>query len=113
MSDLNASPAGEFLLGGEQPVHRLGFGAMRVTGAGIWGEPPDRAEALRTLWPHWPMAWNRYRSAGRVCTCHRQALVTIICIMVLAWKGIMKSRQMRLPASLVISDCPETRISDF
>lgn len=49
MSDLNASRSGKFLLGGELPVHRLGFGAMRVTGAGIWGEPPDRAEALRTL----------------------------------------------------------------
>ncbi len=30
-------------------VHRLGFGAMRITGPGIWGEPTDRAEALRTL----------------------------------------------------------------
>ena len=31
------------------PVNRLGFGAMRVTGPGIWGPPADRAEALRTL----------------------------------------------------------------
>jgi pyridoxine 4-dehydrogenase len=38
-----------FKLGGELPVHRLGFGAMRITGPGIWGEPTDRAEAIRTL----------------------------------------------------------------
>ena len=38
-----------FKLGGELPIHRLGFGAMRVTGKGVWGEPEDRAEALRTL----------------------------------------------------------------
>ncbi len=43
------SGAGEFLLGGELPIDRLGFGAMRVTGEGIWGEPPDRSECLRTL----------------------------------------------------------------
>jgi aryl-alcohol dehydrogenase-like predicted oxidoreductase len=41
--------SGVFKLGGETPVHRLGFGAMRVTGPGIWGEPRDRAEALRVL----------------------------------------------------------------
>lgn len=38
-----------FSIGGDMPVHRLGFGAMRITGPGIWGEPADRAEALRTL----------------------------------------------------------------
>jgi len=38
-----------FLIGGEMPVHRLGYGAMQITGPGIWGEPADRAEALRTL----------------------------------------------------------------
>ena len=41
--------SGTFKIGGELAVHRLGFGAMRVTGSGIWGEPEDRAEALRTL----------------------------------------------------------------
>ena len=49
MTAANAAHAGDFLLGGEQPVHRLGFGAMRITGAGIWGEPADRAACLRTL----------------------------------------------------------------
>lgn len=38
-----------FNIGGDLPVHRLGFGAMRITGPGIWGEPADRAEAIRTL----------------------------------------------------------------
>lgn len=46
---INASKSGSFLLGGDLPVHRLGFGAMRVTGKGIWGPPRDRDEALRVL----------------------------------------------------------------
>nr|WP_041320671.1 aldo/keto reductase [Hyphomicrobium denitrificans] len=41
--------AGHFSIGGDLPVVRLGFGAMRITGTGIWGEPEDRAESLRTL----------------------------------------------------------------
>jgi len=45
----NAAQSGTFKVGGDIAVHRLGFGAMRVTGPGIWGEPEDRAEALRTL----------------------------------------------------------------
>ena len=46
---LNARASGRFKIGGDIAVHRLGFGAMRVTGPGIWGEPEDRDEALRTL----------------------------------------------------------------
>jgi aryl-alcohol dehydrogenase-like predicted oxidoreductase len=49
MTTTNASAAGAFKIGGELQVHRLGFGAMRITGPGIWGEPRDRAEALRVL----------------------------------------------------------------
>src|SRR5271154_4050835 len=44
-----AVKSGTFLIGKELPVHRLGFGAMRITGKGIWGEPADRAEAIRVL----------------------------------------------------------------
>ncbi|MBV9997297.1 MAG: aldo/keto reductase [Caulobacteraceae bacterium] len=44
-----AAASGEFRIGGDLAVRRLGFGAMRVTGRGIWGEPEDRAEAIRTL----------------------------------------------------------------
>jgi aryl-alcohol dehydrogenase-like predicted oxidoreductase len=44
-----ATAAGELSLGGDLPVRRLGFGAMRITGDGIWGEPADRQEALRVL----------------------------------------------------------------
>jgi hypothetical protein len=39
-----AAKAGEFLIGNDLRVTRLGFGAMRITGKGIWGEPADRAE---------------------------------------------------------------------
>lgn len=38
-----------FKIGGDLEVNRLGFGAMRITGPGIWGEPPDRNEAKRVL----------------------------------------------------------------
>nr|MDP8944009.1 aldo/keto reductase [Actinomycetota bacterium] len=41
-------PAGAYTLGGELTVNRMGFGAMRLTGPGIWGEPPD-PEAARGL----------------------------------------------------------------
>ncbi len=44
-----AKESGEFLIGNELRVTRLGFGAMRITGDGVWGEPPDRAEAVRVL----------------------------------------------------------------
>jgi pyridoxine 4-dehydrogenase len=38
-----AAKSGEFLIGKDLRVARLGFGAMRITGEGIWGEPADRA----------------------------------------------------------------------
>jgi len=44
-----AERAGEFSIGNDLLVTRLGFGAMRITGKGIWGEPADRAEAVRVL----------------------------------------------------------------
>jgi pyridoxine 4-dehydrogenase len=47
--ELSASLAGSVLLGGELSVHRLGFGAMRLTGEGIWGPPKDRKTALAVL----------------------------------------------------------------
>jgi len=45
----SAAESGTFLLGGDLPVHRLGFGAMRITGEGVWGPPRDRAGALAVL----------------------------------------------------------------
>lgn len=44
-----AEASGTFRLGGDLPIYRLGFGAMRITGPGIWGEPRDRDEAMRVL----------------------------------------------------------------
>lgn len=46
---INAAASGTFTLGGDLTIHRLGFGAMRITGPGIWGEPRDREEARRVL----------------------------------------------------------------
>jgi len=45
----SAAAAGTLTIGGDLKVHRLGFGAMRLTGAGVWGPPPDRAGAIRVL----------------------------------------------------------------
>ncbi|GAA1079921.1 aldo/keto reductase [Nocardiopsis metallicus] len=54
MTDAHSTPhiaeqAGTLLLGGDLPVHRLGFGAMRIVGEGVWGPPRDRDEALAVL----------------------------------------------------------------
>jgi pyridoxine 4-dehydrogenase len=49
MSKLDASQSGSFKIGGDVEIHRLGFGAMRLTGPGVWGPPKDREEAVRTL----------------------------------------------------------------
>lgn len=49
MSDYNAAKSGTFKIGGDMEVNRLGFGAMRITGDGIWGNPADHAESIRTL----------------------------------------------------------------
>lgn len=44
-----AGASGTFVLGGDLPVHRLGFGAMRITGEGVWGPPRDRDAAIAVL----------------------------------------------------------------
>ena len=44
-----AAANGSVMLGGDLPVHRLGFGAMRITGEGIWGEPRDAKSARAVL----------------------------------------------------------------
>jgi pyridoxine 4-dehydrogenase len=47
--NVSASMAGKILLGGELSVYRLGYGAMRLTGEGIWGPPKDRKGAIAVL----------------------------------------------------------------
>ena len=44
-----AEASGTFFIGGDIPVRRLGFGTMRLTGAGIWGEPGNHSEAIAVL----------------------------------------------------------------
>jgi aryl-alcohol dehydrogenase-like predicted oxidoreductase len=46
---VTASAAGTVDIGGDITVNRMGFGAMRITGKGIWGEPPDREQAKAVL----------------------------------------------------------------
>jgi aryl-alcohol dehydrogenase-like predicted oxidoreductase len=69
----NAAQSGHFAIGGDLPVHRLGFGAMRITGKGVWGAPenPDEARAvlrrtrelgidfIDTAWFYGPYVANR------------------------------------------------------
>lgn len=48
-STIDAAASGQFTIGGDLVVNRLGFGAMRITGKGIWGDPADPAAARATL----------------------------------------------------------------
>lgn len=48
-ADGPAGAAGTLSIGGDMPVNRLGFGAMRITGDGVWGEPRDANEAMAVL----------------------------------------------------------------
>jgi pyridoxine 4-dehydrogenase len=47
--ELTATKSGEFRIGGDLRIYRLGYGAMRITGKGIWGEPEDRKQAVDVL----------------------------------------------------------------
>jgi pyridoxine 4-dehydrogenase len=47
--ELPAAKSGEFRIGGDLSIYRLGYGAMRITGKGIWGEPENRKEAIQVL----------------------------------------------------------------
>jgi len=49
MPQPTAQSSGQFAIGGDLRVNRLGFGAMRITGKGIWGPPKDHGEAIRVL----------------------------------------------------------------
>src|ERR1700692_883554 len=49
LATINAAASRTFMIGCDLPVHRFGFGAMRITGKGIWGEPKDPEEARRVL----------------------------------------------------------------
>src|SRR5215813_1466886 len=49
LGDRPAAKSGQLLIGNDLRVNRLGFGAMRITGKGVWGEPSDRREAIRVL----------------------------------------------------------------
>ncbi|GGG66497.1 aldo/keto reductase [Edaphobacter dinghuensis] len=49
MANVNAAASGTFAIGGDLSVHRLGYGAMRITGDGVWGEPKDVEGAKKVL----------------------------------------------------------------
>ncbi|MDX3073830.1 aldo/keto reductase [Streptomyces sp. NPDC088354] len=48
-ADTSARDSGTFAIGGDLPVHRLGYGTMQLTGEGVWGDPRDPEEAVRVL----------------------------------------------------------------
>src|SRR6202021_4040094 len=49
MTTVHNETTATFALGGDLKINRLGYGAMRITGNGIWGEPKDRGEAIKVL----------------------------------------------------------------
>ena len=49
MTTLSVQASGTFAIGGDRLVNRLGYGAMRITGSGIWGQPADRDQAIAVL----------------------------------------------------------------
>ena len=49
MTTISAAQSGTFAIGGELTVNRLGYGAMQLTGPGVWGDPSDPDEAVRVL----------------------------------------------------------------
>jgi pyridoxine 4-dehydrogenase len=49
MSSNGAAAAGTIDVGGDLTVNRMGFGAMRITGRGVWGPPPDKAQAIAAV----------------------------------------------------------------
>jgi pyridoxine 4-dehydrogenase len=53
-----ATASGTFTIGGDLTVYRLGFGAMRLTGPGIWGPPAEKQEAIATLRRELPLGVN-------------------------------------------------------
>ena len=54
-SQASAKRSGEFLIGDDLRVTRLGFGAMRITGKGIWGDPASKDQALALV-----LQWHQY-----------------------------------------------------
>ena len=87
MTHLASKPAqasGEFLIGGDLPVVRLGYGTMQLPGPGVWGEPRDLDEVIRVLRrncascyaPRRPM---RPAAARRCCGCRRPEAVLPNC----------------------------------
>ena len=48
-TNIHAATSGTYAIGGDLTVHRLGYGAMRITGKGIWGPPQDHDGAIRVL----------------------------------------------------------------
>ena len=63
-TNINAATAGTYTLGGDLTIHRLGYGAMRLTGEGIWGPPKDKPEALRVLKATQDLGINFIDTAG-------------------------------------------------
>lgn len=51
-----AVESGNFTIGGDLPVRRLGYGTMQLTGAGVWGEPASRSEASPFSGARWSLA---------------------------------------------------------
>ena len=67
---LSAAAAGTFKIGGNLTVNRLGYGAMRITGPGVWGPPADKEAALATLRKAIDLDGQRFRLVNGLARPH-------------------------------------------
>src|SRR5262245_63124179 len=76
----DASDNSIFRIGGDLPVNRLGFGAMRLTGEGIWGWPPDRENARKVLQRAVELGANLDRKSTRLNSSHLGISYAVFCL---------------------------------
>ena len=58
MATITATYLATFIIGGDLIVNRLGYGAMRITGEGIWRPPADHGDSIRVCGGEWNWAWT-------------------------------------------------------
>jgi len=72
-SQPTAAAAGTIDIGGDLSVNRMGYGAMRITGPGIWAEPPDQITSRRRQHSAGPLSWRLTSSIPLTPTVRKSA----------------------------------------
>ena len=76
---LSAAVAGTLIIGGDLTVNRMGYGAMRITGQGVWGPPADKAASLATLRLAIELGVNLIHTADSYGPGTSEALIAEVC----------------------------------